>query len=132
MVKTYEPPSTEPTVKTQVEGLIEAEVVIDQTAIAQRNHAGHEASGIRSGAFQEVLSLIDSGLPVPCEHEWIMHLTEMPHGMEKPGHTSCRKCGVSGADTIASGTTAIEPAAPVASEQDLFRLTQGSSGPDKK
>jgi len=30
---------------------------------------------------------------VECDHRWITHMIQMPQGYEKPGVTSCSKCG---------------------------------------
>lgn len=43
--------------------------------------------------LQATLRATPDPLPVACDHEWVMHLIQMPQGYEKPGATVCTKCG---------------------------------------
>jgi hypothetical protein len=119
--------TTGPTLRAQIERLIQLETKEIENARVEKTPMRQQLSHARLEALREVLWLMDGEAPAPCDHEWVMHLTEMPHGQEKPGSTSCRKCGAVGTEIIASGTTEIEPIAPVPSEEDLFRLARRPS-----
>ncbi len=45
----------------------------------------------------------------PCDHDWVVHMIQMPQGYQKPGVTRCAKCGAYKPSAQQSASTAPVP-----------------------
>jgi hypothetical protein len=57
--------------------------------------------------LDEVLAILEAAPraepSTPCDHQWVVHIIQESDGFEKPGRTTCRKCGAVGAEVIVRG-----------------------------
>jgi hypothetical protein len=99
--------------------------------LAHNDEARHWRAKGRAAAFQEVLSLLDAEAAAQCDHEWVMKMIQMPEGQEKPGGTTCRKCGAVDADVVLSGTSDVTLVTEATGPAEAPELN-ASSDPVKK